>query len=402
MNRIEGADEPMADVLTKSLFHKILVLFHKPANWTAGFVFLTVLSLTLLVAFCWVIVAGELRTALAAGLIFLFFSAIDGVLLWSLPKIGISFGSWKAQVIVLAIPRAVAACGVSFVTIWFNATWPLVALSMVQIIGLATLIWGSMIEPFRLQLSYLTIKSDRMPEGSKAIRLLHISDLHIERLTKREEKLLHLAGQAKADLILITGDYLNLSFVRDKQAQRDVVSLLSQLSAPYGVYAVLGSPPVDERDVVPPLFDDIHVHLLTGEAKRISLNGGQEITLLGMDCTHYLPNDAAQLQKLVDETPQNSPLVLMYHAPDLFSEAADCGLDLYLCGHTHGGQVRLPLLGAILTSSQFGRRYQMGLYRRGRTHMYVSRGVGMEGYSAPRVRFLCPPEITLVTIQGDS
>ena len=92
------------------------------------------------------------------------------------------------------------------------------------------------------------------------------------------------------------------------------------------------------------LFFLFHVHLLTGEAKRISLNGGQEITLLGMDCTHYLPNDAAQLQKLVEETPQNSPLVLMYHAPDLFPEAADHGLDLYLCGHTHGvrAQVARP------------------------------------------------------------
>jgi predicted MPP superfamily phosphohydrolase len=330
------------------------------------------------------------------------FSLFDSVLFWSLPRTGISFGPWKAQVIVLAIPRAIATCGISFILAWANTTWALIALSTVQIIGLAALIWGTMVEPFRLQLSQLSVKSDRMLKGSETVRLLHISDLHIERLTKREEKLLRLVREADADLILITGDFLNLSYVRDGKAQRDVVRLLSQLSAPYGVYAVQGSPPVDERDVVPPLFDDIHVHLLIGEAKRISLNGGQEITLLGMDCTHYLPDDAAQLQKLVEATPQNSPLILMYHAPDLFPEAADHGLDLYLCGHTHGGQVRLPLLGAILTSSQFGRRYQMGLYRQGRTRMYVSRGVGMEGYSAPRVRFLCPPEITLVTIQGDS
>jgi predicted MPP superfamily phosphohydrolase len=92
--------------------------------------------------------------------------------------------------------------------------------------------------------------------------------------------------------------------------------------------------------------------------------------------------------------------VLLYHAPDLMPEAADYGLDLYLCGHTHGGQVRLPIFGAILTSSQYGKKYEMGLYESGRTHMYVSRGVGLEGLSAPRIRFLAPPEITLVTLHA--
>ena len=80
---------------------------------------------------------------------------------------------------------------------------------------------------------------------------------------------------------------------------------------------------------------------------------------------------------------------------------SQCNL-LVLCGHTHGGQVRLPLFGAILTSSQLGKRYEMGLYREGNTQMYVSRGVGLEGLSAPRVRFLAPPEVTLVTLVGSN
>jgi hypothetical protein len=81
-------------------------------------------------------------------------------------------------------------------------------------------------------------------------------------------------------------------------------------------------------------------------------------------------------------------------------QAADHGIDLYLCGHTHGGQIRLPVIGAILTSSQLGKRYEMGHYHEGQTHMYVSRGVGLEGLSAPRIRFMAPPEITLVTLVG--
>jgi hypothetical protein len=83
-------------------------------------------------------------------------------------------------------------------------------------------------------------------------------------------------------------------------------------------------------------------------------------------------------------------------------EVSELGVDLYLCGHTHGGQVRLPLYGAMLTSSQLGKRYEMGHYQQGRTNLYVSRGVGLEGLGAPRIRFLSPPEITLVTLQGKS
>ena len=109
---------------------------------------------------------------------------------------------------------------------------------------------------------------------------------------------------------------------------------------------------------------------------------------MGLDCTHHIPSDAAALEDLMIKVPNNTPRILLYHAPDLMPQAADHAIDLYLCGHTHGGQVRLPGHGAILTSSQYGKRYEMGHYSKGQTHMYVSRGVGMEGLSAPRAGHL--------------
>jgi predicted MPP superfamily phosphohydrolase len=178
--------------------------------------------------------------------------------------------------------------------------------------------------------------------------------------------------------------------------------LLGQISAPYGVFATLGSPMVDIRDVVTPLFDDLPVRLMVNEWEEVKLADGRQIVLLGLDCSHHLPTDRRRLADLVMASPNTGPNILLYHAPDLMLEASQLEVDLYLCGHTHGGQVRLPGYGAILTSSQLGKRYEMGLYRSGRTHMYVSRGVGLEGLSAPRIRFLAPPEITLVTIQGSN
>jgi hypothetical protein len=83
-------------------------------------------------------------------------------------------------------------------------------------------------------------------------------------------------------------------------------------------------------------------------------------------------------------------------------EAAALGVDLYLAGHTHGGQWRLPGFGAILTSSRYWKRYEAGLYCQGKTHMYVSRGLGLEGFGAPRARFFCPPEVVNVAFGGQA
>lgn len=81
-------------------------------------------------------------------------------------------------------------------------------------------------------------------------------------------------------------------------------------------------------------------------------------------------------------------------------EASELDVDLYLCGHTHGGQIRLPFFGALITSSDLGKRYEAGRYQQNNTTLYVSRGLGMEGLGAPRARFLSPPEIIEWTLMG--
>jgi hypothetical protein len=84
--------------------------------------------------------------------------------------------------------------------------------------------------------------------------------------------------------------------------------------------------------------------------------------------------------------------------PDLLPEAAALGIDLVLSGHTHGGQWRLPGFGALLTNSRYGKRYEAGHYVQAGTHLYVSRGLGMEGFGTPRARFFCPPEVVALTL----
>jgi len=394
------SEYPPEDVLVKSFFHRILLLFHIPSTWLAWQVCVVLLLPLGAVALTWSLTTGEVSDGLVAAAVLSLFFLSDALLLRGLPSRGVSYGPWQSQLFALAILRTLAALLFGLVPLLTDPLWGFVGLIGVQFIGSLTLVYGTVIEPFNLKMSYLTVESDYFASDSQPIRILHISDLHVERLTRREEQVLSMIAEIKPDLILITGDYLNLSYVYDEQAHAHVRQLLAQISAPYGVYAVLGSPPVDARDVVPSLFDDLPIHLLVNESVVVKLDDQRQIVLLGMDCSHHLPTDMNALAHLVSTSPNHMPSVLLYHAPDLMPQAAEHGIDLYLCGHTHGGQIRLPIVGAILTSSQLGKRYQMGHYHEGQTHMYVSRGVGLEGLSAPRVRFMAPPEIMLVTLKG--
>lgn len=394
-----STEASVENVLELKLLHHAMVFFHRPAFWPGWLVWLLSLLLASVSALPWLLLSGDREVALAAGLGVWLFMVGDGLLLQLLPRRQISFGPWKAQLFTLALPRAAVTILASLLAPQ-GTPLALIVLVLFQLAGSAAFVWGAFVEPFRLKLTSCELATDRMPPGTPPIRILHITDLHVERLTKREERLLRLVDEAEPDVILVTGDYVNLSYTRDPETHAQVKQLLSRVTAPYGVYATLGSPPVDLRDSVTAIFEGLPIRLMREEWAEVDFGHGRKLVLLGMDCTHHIPTDAARFERLMAAAPNSVPQALLYHSPELMPQASSLGIDLYLCGHTHGGQVRLPLIGPLLTSSQLGRKYVMGLYKRGRTHLYVSRGIGLEGLSAPRVRFLSPPEVTLLTLKA--
>ena len=108
------------------------------------------------------------------------------------------------------------------------------------------------------------------------------------------------------------------------------------------------------------------------------------------------------LRALLADLPAGAFSLLLYHTPDLMPQAAAAGVDLYLAGHTHGGQIRLPVIGALFTNIRSWKKYERGLYHVGGTSMYVSSGIGLEGRGGPRARFLCPPEIVAIDLRFGS
>jgi len=389
---------PKQAILEERWLHKLFLLSHIPAAWPAWKLAAALILLALGVGLAW-LPFGWL--ALIPALLYLGFALLDWAILWWLPRSSRSFGPVGPQLFVKAAPRIGVAL-VSALVAWATGSFVLGLglLVLLQLLGTLTYLWGTLYEPFALKMTSRSIQAETWP-ATPPLRLLHLSDLHVERLTQREAQLLKLIDQARPDLIVITGDYLNLSYVNDPTARAEVRQLLAKLTAPYGVYATLGSPPVDPRDTTPSLFEGLNIRLLRDEVAVLHLPGGRVLSLLGLDCEHDLDSDAAVLHQLVALAPADSFKTLLYHSPELMPLARQHPVDLYLCGHTHGGQIRMPWYGAILTSTVTGKRYEMGPYMEQNTTLYISRGIGLEGLSAPRMRLLCPPEIILFHLSGN-
>ncbi len=313
------------------------------------------------------------------GLLWLFMLG-DWALLAALPRFGKSFGPAKPPSLSLAIMRL----AIALLPPWLS--FPL------QVVGTGLVVYGFWIEPHTIRLTRQQLTT-RKTHFIPPLRILHIGDLHVERLTGREQQLKRIITETRPDLILFSGDLLNLSYLHDAQAHLDLREILSSWSAPLGVYAVSGSPAVDLPELIPDLLHGLPIHFLQGE-KVTLCHAGQQFDLVGLSCTHKPFEDGPTLSRLVDPL-HTRWTILLYHSPDLAPEAAEAGIDLQLSGHTHGGQVRLPLIGALLTGSLYGKRFEAGRQQIGGLTLYITRGIGLEGAAAPRVRFLCPPEIIL-------
>lgn len=376
----------------ETLLHRVLMGLNRLESMPSWMVFLLLAGLAAGVGQAWN------DEALWVTATWLTFALLDWALLAALPQTRRSFGPIKPPLLALAVVRALVA----ILLARLGSFW----LFLGSAGAVSILSWYSLwVEPLDIQVSQKGLALEKWPADVPPLRLLHLSDLHLERTGLREERLDQLVDSLAPDLICFSGDLLNLSYTTDPIAISQVRHLISRWNAPLGVFVVTGSPLVDLPDIAPIVLKDLpHIEWLQDKIVTLDFYG-HPLTILGFGCSHDPNKDAPRLRTLMAQVPPESPVILVYHTPDLAPESAEAGVDLQLSGHTHGGQIRLPIFGALVTSSIYGKRFEMGEYhlpRNGREPMtlYVSRGIGVEGGSAPRARFLCRPEITLWTLTG--
>jgi len=327
--------------------------------------------------FIMIIFMGGLFTFfdLKSWMLLAFFYLLDALLISLLPKIKISFGEANSQIFLLFICR----------TIFIYLPFPMNVL--VQSIGTLLVVYGFLIEPSIIK---TTTHHYVRNNGKNIFSFIHLSDIHLENWSFREDKILSLLKEKKPDLVLFTGDFLNLSFTRNKNSIDEIIRFFNEICKICPVYYVTGSPAVDIEETIFTIQKSINGIRLDNEVVKITKNE-LTINLIGITCTHNPHEDAKELNSLSIDHELN---ILLYHSPDLIYEInPEKKISIMLSGHTHGGQIQFPFIGPLFTGSLYGRQLQSGLYRIHDTLLYISRGIGLEGLGAPRVRFLCPPEI---------
>ena len=235
---------------------------------------------------------------------------------------------------------------------------------------------------------------DALPSAFHGLRIVQISDIHHGLFLPKEwlSEAVREANRLDPDIIALTGDFVTYS----RRNIRTAAELLGRLRARHGVYAVLGNHDFRvDADAVTAELRKQRIDVLRN--RHIPLRfGSKSIYLVGVDDYGY----GADLRRAIRGVPQEAATILLAHNPRVIHLASRHGVSLVLSGHTHGGQVNLPLLGTVYGRSPERLRYKVGWDRMGATQIYVSRGIGT---IVLPWRLRCPAEIThLELLQGSS
>jgi hypothetical protein len=247
--------------------------------------------------------------------------------------------------------------------------------------------YGSVIERHRIGVTTATLPVKGLPARLDGLRVALLTDIHLSRLVPERDviRAVELALSEQPDLIVLGGDYVTFG---DRDYVEPVADLLGELRAPHGVFAILGNHD-DDRDM-PAALARRGFAVLKDQRTEVSIRG-ELVSFVGI---RFWTRRAASIAHAAKGAAGTT--ILLAHDPRRLTEAAELGIPAVLSGHTHGGQVVLPGIGALAR-----RRFPVleGAGRQGYTTIFVSRGIGTVYVPA---RINCPPEVALITLHQSS
>ncbi|MDN6319170.1 MAG: metallophosphoesterase [Marinobacter sp.] len=239
----------------------------------------------------------------------------------------------------------------------------------------------------RLDTAYNHFYLPTLPTNFEGFRILHLTDLHVDMDEANLQEVIRTISPLDYDLCVLTGDYRKETWGPVEAALEGMARLREAIRGP--AYAVLGNH--DSVRMVPAL-EDMGYSLLMNEMVPIE-QSGEHFYLAGVDDPHFYK--AHNLHRAGDDIPPGGTSLLLSHTPEIWREAAYAGYDMFLCGHTHGGQICLPGGIPLTLDADCPRHLGRGYWQAHGMQGYTSPGAGT---SVINVRLNCPPEVTIHTL----
>jgi len=257
--------------------------------------------------------------------------------------------------------------------------------------------WGFLIEPGRLVIREQTIQIGNWPQALDGLRIAVLSDIHVDNWFITEKKLrtiVERTNQRQPELIVILGDYIAGDGRTKARVEPEVFApVLKDLRAPLGVYSVLGNHDWWYSGAkVRKALEQNGIKVLEDQSAKVDARG-TSFWLVGLADLWTRPQRIADT---VATVPEGQPLIALTHNPDIFPNLPQ-RVPLLLAGHTHGGQVRFPIIGPVVESSKYG--WVHGHLFANNHHLFITTGIGT---SIIPVRFGLPPEIVILTLKSGS
>lgn len=243
------------------------------------------------------------------------------------------------------------------------------------------------IEPNRLEVNRYIVQDSQL----KGIKIVFASDFHVKPYgQKRLDMIVEKINAENPDIVVSAGDFVCGHTHHSTMPIEQIAKTLGKVKAKFGFYTVLGNHDwwIDGEGITDTLTSN-GIKVLANSNTKVNING-KYIYIAGVeDKTTRTPEIYSALENA------KKPVILLTHSPDVFSKIPS-NINLTLSGHVHGGQVRLPLLGALIVPSDYGDKYSLGLIEEKGKKMIVTKGIGN---SILNVRFNCVPEIVVVEFE---
>jgi len=244
-----------------------------------------------------------------------------------------------------------------------------------------------------LKTKFQTINIQGLPNDLNNLKIAHLSDLHMKEKDSVYEKIINELAKIKPDIIVVTGD-----FIDESEHIEICIDFVKKLKAKYGVWAVLGNweHGMDDTEKFVARLKKTDIKLLINENRKIKI-GDSFLYIVGVDDPFFQKDNLPLALKGVPSNSKQKFTILLAHSPDIFKLAKQHNISLTLAGHTHGGQVRLPLIGPLYSLTPTMAKYSMGLFKEDNSQMYVNPGIGV---SKIPFRLFCPPELTIINLHN--